>query len=149
MTIKELTPDQIEQRVGTRHAGTGIEYPPSGLQPYYHWLMRTLHLLAESSAAALRVARDDADATTIRVLPGRASIGGVALAYAGGTVDLAAHNNDTAYVWLEDDGGATVKTAGAATGWPATAHIKLAEVTLAGGEITDVLDRRFETFLKA
>jgi hypothetical protein len=149
MAIEELSSADIEQRVGTRHPRTGLEYPPSGLQPYYQWLMRALHLLAESSAGALRVARDDTSLTTVRVLPGRASIAGVALDYPGGTLDLAALNNDTAYVWLEDDGGAQVKTATDATGWPSGAHIKLAEVTLSAGEITAVLDRRFETMLKA
>ena len=149
MTIQELSTSEIEQRVSTRHAGTGIEYPPSGLQPYYHWLVRTLHLLAESSAAALRVAEDDTNATTVRIMPGRASIGGVALSYDGGTIDLSTYNNDTAYIWLENDGGAAVKVADDATGWPGGAHIKLAEVTLASGEITEIVDRRFETMLKA
>ena len=148
MTIEQLSPSEIEQRAGTRHAATGIEYPPNGLQPYYHWLIRTLHLLAESSAAALRVARDDTSAATVRILPGRASIGGAPLVYDGGTVDLGPYNNDTAYLWLEDDGGAAIKTASDGGGWPGGAHIKLAEVTLADGEITDILDRRFESMLK-
>jgi len=149
MTIQELSNAEIAERVGTRHTSTGIEYPPSGLQPYYQWLVRTLHLLAESSAAALRVADDDTNATTVRVMPGRATVGGVVLAYPGGMLDLAPFNNDTAYLWLEDDGGATIEAASDQAGWPADAHIKLAEVTLAGGAITSILDRRFETILKA
>lgn len=150
MMFRDLTTDEIHALVGGDHGTTGVAYPPAGLQPYYDWLVRTVHKLAESSAGALRVARDDQIDTAVYIAPGRASIGGVALAYGGGTIDLAAFNNDTAYLWFEDDAGAaSIGVAGAATGWPAGAHIKLAEATLATGQITAVLDRRFETILKA
>ena len=49
-------------------------------------------------------------------------------------------NNDTNYIWLIEAG--TIATAVDGTGWPAVPHIKLAEVTIAGGVITTVLDRR-------
>lgn len=150
MTIEQLSSQQIDQLVGTHHASTGIEYPPEGMQPYYQWLVRTLHLLAESSAANLRVSRAADAPTSVYVAPGRASIAEVVLAHAGETIDLAAHNNDTAYVWLaDDDGSASIGVDSAANGWPGGDHIKLAEVTLAAGEITDILDRRFETMMRA
>jgi hypothetical protein len=149
MAIEQLSGEAIEQRIGTQHEQTGIEYPSRGLQPYYEWLIRTLHLLAESSAAALRVARDEQSATMIRILPGRASIDGTALAYAGGTQELGSFNNDTAYVALiETSGQPAIDVRTASNGWPSAAHIKLAEVTLDGGAITAVVDRRFETMLK-
>lgn len=148
MSIQELTPDQIDSLVGTRHPGTGIEYPPNGLQPYYAWLVRTLHLLAESSLGALRVAEDDSSATAITIAPGRASISGVVLDFAGQTSDLAAFNNDTVYVSLLNIAGEpTIAISADAGGWPIGAHIKLAEVSLAGGVITGILDRRIETVL--
>ncbi|MEE9212614.1 MAG: hypothetical protein V3U29_08175 [Phycisphaeraceae bacterium] len=146
MAIEELTTEQIAGLVGTRHGTTGFEYPPNGLQPYYEWLVRTLHLLAESSAAALRVDRDDASDTTVRIAPGRATLTGTVLVYAGGTTDLTTFNNDTAYIWLFDNGGAAAVGVGTdAAGWPTGTHLKLAEVTLNAGQITDILDRRFET----
>ncbi|MFW6059382.1 MAG: hypothetical protein ACODAQ_04330 [Phycisphaeraceae bacterium] len=149
MPFEQLTSDQIESLVGTRHASTGIEYPPIGLQPYYEWLVRTLHLLTESSCGALRVARDDGNDTTVRIAPGRLSISGAALAYPGGTQDLSAYNNNTALLWLEDDSGSAVLGVDAsANGWPVDPHIKLAEVILAEGVITDILDRRFETIFR-
>jgi hypothetical protein len=149
MAIEELSSSAIEQRVGTRHPTTGMIYPPDGLQPYYQWLIRTLHLLAESSAGAFRVAQDDANATTVRVMPGRASINGVALAYSGDAHDLSSFNNATAYLALtENNGQAQVNVSAQADGWPSGAHIKLAEVTINAGEITQVLDRRFETLFK-
>ncbi len=147
MAIQELSVEEIEALVGTRHAATGIEYPPNGLQPYDHWLMRTLHLLAEQAAGpgGLRVARDDAGATTINIAPGRATIEGDALAFAGGVLDLASHNNDTAYVWAEADDDALAVNAGAdGDGWPVDPHVKLAEVALAAGAIVSILDRRWD-----
>ncbi len=149
MTIRDLSSDQITDLVGTRHQTTGVEFPPAGLQPYHEWLVRQLHHLAESSCGALRVVRDDESATTVRVMPGRASVDDAVLAYDGGVFDLAAYNNDAAYLWLEDDSGsASIGIASSGSGWPGGAHLKLAEVTLAAGAISDILDRRFEAVLR-
>jgi hypothetical protein len=145
MPIQELTAAEIESLVGTRHGVTGVEYPANGLQPYYQWLMRSLHLLSESASlsAGLRVSRDTGSPTTVRIAPGRAAIDGAAVAYAGGTLDLAAHDNATAYVWLKT--GGTIGSGASGGGWPFAAHLKLAEVTLASGEITAMIDRRAES----
>lgn len=148
MTIRDLTSEEVTALVGTRHDATGVEFPPAGLQPYHEWLVRQLHHLAQSAAGDLRVVRDDANDTTVRITPGRASIEGVALVYSGGVLDLASYNNDTAYLWLADDSGAALIGAGSdAAGWPGSAHIKLAEVVLEAGTIVAMLDRRFETML--
>lgn len=148
MPSLDLATDDIAALIGTRHAGTGVEFPPAGLQPYHDWLIRTLHRLAESSAGALRVSRADTDAS-VHVAPGRASIDGVALGLAETTLDLAAFNNSTALVWLADDSGsAVVAAADTGTGWPGTPHLKLAEVTLSAGVVASVLDRRFETVFR-
>lgn len=148
MPIKELTYDEVEDLVGTRHPSTGIEYPPNGLQPYYQWLVRTLHLLAESSLGALRITADDSSDTTVRVIPGRASIVGTVLDHPGQLLDLSGYNNDTTYVWLFDNSGSPAIGVGAdATGWPVIAHLKLAEVTIVSGQITQILDRRIEQVL--
>ena len=151
MAIEELTSEQIEELVGQRHAVTGMAYPANGLQPYYQWLIRTLHLLAESSAGALRVCREAGSSTQVCVAPGRASIAEVALAYSGGVFDLGPWNNQTVYLWLYDAGaGAGAVGVGAAgDGWPVYGHIKLAEVVVESGAVAGVLDRRFETVFKA
>ena len=149
MAIQELSLSEIESLVGTRHAVTGVEYPANGLQPYYRWLVSALHLLAEASAGAVRVGRDDANETTVRVSPGRATLNGIILVFAGEERDLAIFNNDTAYVWLYDDGGvASVGVGASGGGWPVFAHIKLAEVILASGGIVEILDRRHETIVR-
>ena len=150
MAIRELTSQEIADLVQTRHGTTGFEYPANGLQPYYEWLVRSLHLLGEASAAALRVDRDDANETTVTIAPGRAALDDVVMDYGGGTMDLAVYNNDTAYLWLFDNAGAaTIGAGAAASGWPTSTHLKLAEVTLAAGQITAVVDRRFEAMLTA
>ncbi len=145
MSIQELSPDEIDALVGTRHPVTGVEYPPNGLQPYYHWLIRALHLLSESSIGAFRVAKEETSGTTVRVAPGRATLSGVVLGYPGGNIDLSGFNNDTAYVWLHNNAGSpAVGTAPDATGWPGTTHLKLAEVTIASGQVTQIIDRRID-----
>ncbi len=150
MPSQDLTSEQIIDRVGSSHAITGLAYPEAGLQPYYEWLVRSLHRLAEASAGDLRVWHDADDATSIWVAPGRCSIAGQPLSYAGGSHDLGVHNNDTALVWLEDNAGvAAVGVAAQSAGWPAGDHLKLAEAVLDAGEVTLITDRRFETLLKA
>ena len=143
MGIRDLTGGEIEALVGARHGQAGFEYPPAGLQPYYDWLMRTLHHLGESAAGWLRARRDDANDTTVRIAPGDAVIDGQRIHFEGGAIDLAVHNNDTAYVWLAVDEGEALLDAGAdGDGWPAAGHVKLAEVTLADGAVVSIVDRR-------
>lgn len=145
MPIQPPTPEQLLALVDTHHEMTGLTYPPRGLQPYYDWLLQSLHLLAESSFGALRVAPDETGPTTITITPGRATIAGTATVFDGDTKDLSTFNNDTVLVWLEETAGVgSVDVASEAAGWPAGPHLKLAEVHLAAGTITAIVDRRFE-----
>ncbi|XAL97948.1 hypothetical protein OT109_10085 [Phycisphaeraceae bacterium D3-23] len=149
MTPRDLTPEQVQQLINTHDPATGLLYPPAGLQPYHDWLIQTLHRLASNSAADLRVSLSASAQTDCIVAPGRASLDGTEIAYPGGTLALGAYNNDTALVWLEEDGGvASVGVTDTASAWPTGVHLKLAEVTLVSGVITGVLDRRFETIFK-
>ncbi len=149
MSIRLADSTEVRDLAGQRHASTGIAFPPQGLQPYYDWLLQTLSLLADASCGPLRVSRDDGSSTAVHLSPGRCSINGVVLDVPAQSLELAAMNNDTALLWITDDeGDATLGHASANSGdWPATMHIKLAEVTLAAGRITAILDRRFETIL--
>lgn len=149
MPFRDLAFDEIEALVGTRHAVTGVEYPPIGLQPYYTWLMATLHHLSQSSAGGLRVERDAANDSAVRVAPGWASIWGFTLAFDGSVVDLTAFNNDTALLWLaiNDDDEAVVPAGVESGGWPEGPHIPLAVVTLAEGRVTQIVDLRFASML--
>jgi hypothetical protein len=150
MASQDLSTQQIAALVGTTHPVTGLAYPEAGLQPYYDWLIRSLHRLAEASAGDLRVWQDDDEPASVWVAPGRCSIAGAALAYPGGSLSLGAYNNSTALIWLQDNAGAAqLGVADTAAGWPAGDHLKLAEATLSAGQITLIADRRFDTLLKA
>jgi len=150
MPSLDLSSPQIAGLVGDTHPVTGLSYPEAGLQPYYEWLIRSLYRLAESSAGDLRVWHDADDAASVWVAPGRCSIAGQALSYAGGSIDLAAYNNSSALIWIEDNAGSPlIGVADIGAGWPGGDHIKLAEAVLDSGEVTLITDRRFETVLKA
>ncbi len=149
MTYREMNHEELRGLVGQRESVTGMEYPAQGLQPYYQWLVNSLHKLALASAGALRVDRSDEALTKVYVAPGRVTMDEVVLVYEGGTMDLATYNNATAHVWLANVGGSASVVAGeSAQGWPVEKHIKLAEVTLAGGRVTEVMDRRFEALFR-
>jgi hypothetical protein len=55
-------------------------------------------------------------------------------------------DNDTTYIWLKPDN--TIDSAVDGTGWPATEHVKLAEIDVnSSGVITAVRDLRGQTFM--
>jgi hypothetical protein len=151
MAIRELTATEIQQLRDNRHPTVGLLYPPEGLTPWYDWLIRSLHLLADAGFGALRTAVEEADAPTIRIAPGRASVAGEPVAHPGSAHDLSGMNNTVVLVALVDGGGgaASIELRREAEGWPAVTHLKLAEVTVEAGIVAEVLDRRFEAALRA
>lgn len=147
--MQELTHEQIRTLADTRHAGAGVLFPPEGLQPYYDWLIRTVHTLAESAAANLRVVRDDGAPTAVRVFAGRASINGAVVAFGGTTLDLAAHNNAAVLLALAlADATPMIVVSPSGEGWPTQPHVRLAAVTLADGAVSAIVDRRFESLCR-
>lgn len=154
MAVKDLTSAQVTALYGAgteRLARSGVLVPTSGLQPWYEWMVNAINHLDQASAGWLQVRQDDAAATTVRVMPGRAVIAGVPLVYAGGAIALAAYNNDTAYLYLQNDGAGAAEIIAVAdgTGWPATPHVRLASVVLASGAITSITDLRPEALFLA
>lgn len=143
----DLTAAEIQTLVGTRHDAAGIEFPPAGLQPYHDWLIRTLKSLADASFGPLQVTASTQGPTTVHVRAGRAAVNSVALESAAQDLDLAAFNNSTVLIALTENAGNPQIDAAAA--WPAGPHIKLAEATLAAGQITELIDRRFESVFTA
>jgi hypothetical protein len=133
---------------GTTDATTGTIYPTANEDP---WLAAYNRQLDQVNAVAVRgndfrvfEVADNADAIGVR--PGRIAFANTVLIYAGAdpAVDSLT-DNDTTYVWLYNASGtATIGSAVDGTGWPAVPHVKLAEVTMASGAITSILDRRGE-----
>ncbi|MEM9020036.1 MAG: hypothetical protein AAGC44_05680 [Planctomycetota bacterium] len=150
MPPQDLTSHQIASLVGGTHPVTGVRYPEAGLQPYYEWLIRSLHRLADASAGDLRVWPDAEAAASVWIAPGRCSIAGQPLHYTGGSVGLGLYNNGTALIWMQNNAGsAEVGATDSASGWPVGGHLRLAEAQLEGGSVTQLTDLRFETILKA
>lgn len=148
MSELPLTDNQAAALSGTTDTDVGATYPSATQKVWqnagyrlFEWFVRAFRL-----ANDLRVfeVADNADAIGVRA--GRVKFGATALAYAGAdpAVD-ALTDNDVTYVWLYNSGGtATIASAIDGTGWPAYPHYKLAEVTMSGGVITAILDRRIE-----
>ncbi len=148
MAELQLTDPQAVALSGTTDASNGVAYPSANADPWLAQIYRALAQIAAVADAAnnLRVCRDDASDLTIRIRPGRCSIDAEPLDYAGGTALVT--DDDVTYVWAFDDTGTlTIGSAIDGDGWPSTAHIKLAEVTAADGEVTAILDRRGEAML--
>lgn len=140
MARVELTDDEALALGGLRDVVAQLTLPTPLKFDSAADLMRVFSRVASLASGAgsqFEVFVDDSAAMSVGVGAGRCTIGGVPVAYAGEVIDLSAYDGDTAYVWLEDDGGgdAQVGVATDATGWPGTAHLRLAEVTVADGAI--------------
>jgi len=84
----------------------------------------------------------NADAVSVRL--GEITIDSVDLVYPGEAVAVdSLTDDDTTYIWIESSAGAAqISSAIDATGWPATAHEKLAEVVMVSGAIAKIINRR-------
>lgn len=152
MAELQLTDQQATALAGTTDATTGTVYPASGVDP---WLPARNRIDSQLLAVALhtnnlRVYEVDGNADAVAVRPGRVVLGNVIYAYAG--LDPAVDgltDNDTTYVWAADNGSGALLVSSAidGTGWPNAPHVKLAEVTMASGVITGIVDRRPEVLL--
>ncbi len=83
--------------------------------------------------------------TTFNVRGGKYLFAGEVKTYSPGSA-VNPTDNDTTFVWLKPDN--SIGSAVDGTGWPATDHIKLAEIDVdSAGIITEIRDLRGETFL--
>lgn len=152
MAIKQLSDDDALALNGTTDADTGLEYPQLLQARWAEAILRGLNTFLLAALPDLRVVEVVGNADAVAVLPGAVVIAGNAYDYAG--EDPAADaltDNDVTYIWLQLDGAGGVEIASAidGTGWPAQAHVKLAEVTMVAGAITGIVDRRLDPVLLA
>lgn len=128
---------------GTTDTGTGAVYPTLTINNWAATMYRWMHRLLGSTSRAnqLRVCEVDGNADAVAIKAGRVRLGGTDITYAGAdpAVD-GLTNNDITYVWLTAAGA--ISSAIDGTGWPATVHMPLAEVTMASGAITAIVDAR-------
>jgi len=145
-----LTSEQIATLVGSRHPIAEYERPALGLQPYYEWLVQSLEQLGDACVGQLRVSGDSTSDLHVYVAEGSVRFGASLLAVPAQSLDLAAFDDKTALIAVEESGGAAVvSTIDSATDWPTGDHLKLAEVTIFAGEITDIVDRRLDPLFTA
>ncbi len=125
-------------------ARTGVQYIPTGKSPYYLEFRKLVHRLIESSRLANDLRVYAGAGLLIGVRPGGCAIGGADIDF-DGAHDLSIADNATSSVWIDSDGEIQISPAG----FPAdrTTHMRLAQVTAAGGLITDLLDRRAQAML--
>lgn len=145
MAQKQLTDAEAANLYGTTDAN-GMPTPAVTKNNWGPDMVRSLARLSAIGFADLQVYETDDAADAIAVRSGRITIRGTAYTYAGADPAVSSiANNDTTYVYAYVAGGAiAIGSALDATGWPALSHVKLAEVTLAAGVITAIVDRRLD-----
>ena len=120
---------------------TGVEYIETGKAPYYVEFRKLLYrlLLATRRANDLRVF--DEGGLEIGVKAGKFWDGMAVRTYAGSTSNALADNKAHIYIYIDASGTLVITEY---TGWPdeAVNHIRLADVTTSGGDITNVTDAR-------
>jgi len=140
-----LTELEASAMFGSTDAQTGVTIPGVFTSPWGRDRNRTDARLIDVARLGnnFRVYLVDANDDAIGIRAGRCTIAGVVLVYAGAdpAVD-GLTDDDTTLVWVYDDSGTA--TIGSGDAWPTDPHVKLAEVTMADGEITTILDRRAE-----
>lgn len=144
MAEQNLTNNQANALSGSGDPATGLVYPTALEDPWLAAFYRFGHRLNDIASLAnnLRPYADDADNTTLGIRPGRCGINGFDMSFAGGTVNALANNNIT-NVWLYEAAGQPAIGSGlSSSGWPAMAHIKIAQATVAAGAIESITDLR-------
>lgn len=148
MSIKQLSDAAANQLgLGVTDPATGVPHPNANADP---WLAdagrrdgRIAKLLRVCANLSVEEIAEAADA--VAVLPGRATVDGTVIDYAG--ADPAVQglaDNATTMVWI--DSAAAI---GSGAAWPSTPHLKLAEVVMTAGAITAIADRRLDAIFTA
>jgi hypothetical protein len=143
MAVKDLTTSQLVGLSGTRHARSGAYVTPLNTENWYAQVMSAFYHL-DNASLGLACMADDATATTVRVTAcGQVPIAGAVYTWSGGAISLSSFNGDTALVYAYVNSGAlALGAASIADGWPATEHVKVAAVTVAGSAISTIVDYR-------
>lgn len=153
MTVKALTDQEANSLAlggGVTDVATAVRHTPADADPWLAHRVRTdarmVALLAV--AANLRVEQIQEADDAVAVLAGRCSIGGVSLTHEGADPAVSGlPDNATTLIWAEPDGDSLAIASGAQ--WPPTAHLKLAEVSVVGGAIAFIADRRLDHIFSA
>lgn len=142
--MPEIYPSDSELLELETDTATGVQYIPTGRNPYFLEFRRLVQrtLLATQRANDLRVYADGP--LSVGVRPGSCSIGGTTLDVPAVT-GLAIPDNATTFIWINAAG--TVQSGPTVPGDPTT-RLPLARIVTASGAMTALTDLRGETFLR-
>ena len=139
--MSEAYPDDNSLLNLTDDSETGVEYIETGKAPYYLEFRKLLYrlLLASKRANDLRVF--DEGGLDIGVRTGKFWDGATLRTYAGSSGNTLADDKAHVYVYLNASGTLVTDEY---TGWPdaTVSHIRLADVTTSGGDVTGIVDAR-------
>ncbi|HNY77622.1 MAG: hypothetical protein RBS72_04520 [Sedimentisphaerales bacterium] len=123
-------------------AESGVEYIPTGTAPYYLHFRKLLYrlLLATHRANDLRVF--DEGGLDIGVKAGKFWLGTTLVDYAGSTGHTLADDKAGIYIYLTADGTLVTDEYDSFPDMATTAHVRLAIVTTAAGDIVSITDCR-------
>ncbi len=140
--MPEVYPSDNELLNLLNDSETGVEYIPTGTVPYYLHFRKLLYrlLLATRRANDLRVF--DEGGLDIGIKPGKFWIGGTLIEYAGSTGNTLADDKDDIYVYLDSTGTLVIDEYSGFPDFASELHVRLAVITTAAGDITDMTDAR-------
>ena len=123
-------------------AETGVEYIATGTAPYYLEFRKLLSrlLLATKRGNDLRVF--DEGGLDVGVKSGKFWVGGTLVSYAGLSGNVLADDKASIYVYLDSAGTLVTDEYIAFPDMQTAKHVRLAEVTTSGGDITAIADAR-------
>ena len=121
---------------------TGVEFIPTGTAPYYLHFRKLLHrlLLATKRANDLRVY--DEGGLEIGVKGGKFWVGGTLVSFVGSSGNTLADDKAAIYVCLDSTGSLVTDEYTAFPVMSEQAHVRLAVVETAGGDIVSISDAR-------
>jgi len=140
--MAEVYPSDNDLLNLTSESETGVEYIPTGTAPYYLHFRKLLYrlLLASKRANDLRVF--DEGGLDIGVKSGRFWLGTSLVSYEGSSGNTLADDKSNIYIYLDSGGSLVVNEYSSFPDMKTTPHIRLAQVTTSGGDITSITDCR-------
>lgn len=121
---------------------TGVEYIATGTAPYYIEFRKLLYRLLLATCRANDLRLYDEGGLNVGVKAGKFWHGTQLVQYAGSTGNTLADDRNSIYVYLDSTGSLVINEYSGFPDMGSVAHVRLAIVTTAGGDITSITDCR-------
>lgn len=139
--MAEVYPSDATLLALTSEALSGVEYIVTGKAPYYLEFRKLIYRLLMATVRANDLRVFDEGSLNIGVKAGKFWDGSTLRTYAGSTGNALADSKTHIYVYINSAGTLVINEY---TAWPSAYinHIRLADITTAGGDITSIVDAR-------